>query len=169
MSEPIKVLGIPAQIDFGNFAVGIGTLIVAAVTAWSVWSSNKSKSNEIKKNGDIQIALLRMKWNSDLRSFIARYLAIHRQISLIKLKSKTGKTSVGDRPLLIELYEIRSSILMMIKENSQIEAEKQLEKLISLDHPDISDDARKIRQDITIAARNVLKGVWAQAKTEIRS
>lgn len=66
-TESLKLFGIPAQIDFGNFAVGIATAAIALVSLYIAVRSTKSDNKKA-------IAEFRQLWIDDLRSHIADFV-----------------------------------------------------------------------------------------------
>ncbi|GJE15592.1 hypothetical protein [Methylobacterium marchantiae] len=66
-TESLKLFGIPAQIDFGNFAVGVATAAIALVSLYIAVRSTKSDNKKA-------IAEFRQLWIDDLRSNIADFV-----------------------------------------------------------------------------------------------
>ena len=158
--------GIIFQWDIGNFVAGLGTLSLAAVTYLSVKASESAKMLELSKLSNLEIAKFRLEWNKDLRLAISKYVSTHRLVS--QYQESVQKDKQKGEKLLYDLQESRNVILLMIKEDSDLQEERDLCNLIEISEFEDRQKEADIRSEIRKIGRVVLNKTWKQAKFEIK-
>ncbi len=150
--------GIIFQWDIGNFVAGLGTLSLAAVTYLSVKASESAKILELSKLSNLEIAKYRLEWNKDLRLAISKYVSTHRLVS--QYQKSVPKDKQRGEKLLYDLQESRNVILLMIKEDSDLQEERDLCKLIEITEFEDRQKEADIRSEIRKLGRVVLNKTW---------
>lgn len=153
------------QIDFGNLAVGIGTVALAIVTF--IISQRNLRQQKKQK-----IAEFRVEWIDGFRRDVSSLFKIQYEISAIK-KGTRAHQNANLKSRVEQLYyessELKTRLLLRLKKNSENKDEAELEKLLKSAISSNPDKAVLQRAKIRDLSRSILKTEWNKVRSEIES
>jgi hypothetical protein len=180
MKEFFSSIGIQAQIDFGNFTVGIATLFLALVSLWIAFGNRQQNSSQ-------KVAEFRIQWISDLRHSVSEIIALSDQLRRIFLLSVFEEVNRNDTVELFNkfgYYKIK--ILLYLNENEDhhkkiIVSIDELDEMINnfghMSHNPSNNMENITKLNIEMRAcvdairtntRRALKIEWNRVKTEVK-
>jgi hypothetical protein len=135
-------------------------------------AAHRTKVLELQHSGRVKIAEARIDWIEKFRENAAELYGVHSQITRFRdLRRSAKHASEYDagamRELLRQSSALRAQLLMRIDPQSQVEAERDLEKLLRTAQPTTSSDASQYRRSFRERTRAVLNAEWKKAKAEI--
>lgn len=139
------------QIDFGNMAVGVGTVILAYVTFHiSSKTLNQSKNQTV--------AEFRIQWVEALRSDVAAFIA------LAMIHQRTAAQ-------VEKMHEIQARIMLRLnrKEKEHLRMRDELLLLIDCMHGKGDKTAIEQASIVTKAFQDLFNFEWGRIKSEIKS
>lgn len=173
MSTASTLFGYSTQIDLGNLAVGIGTSAVAIVTYLVAKRSNDTAAKSVAALKSQKIADFRVQWINNFRDTASQLYKLQYEIALTKsdiskARSLERKKLIEkQRQLFLEVSVLKTRLLMMLKQNSNSENEKQLEKLLNKAVSSELSQALAQRKEILARTRAILREEWVRVKTEV--
>jgi hypothetical protein len=171
----LKGRSVTPQIDFGNFMVGLGTLIVAGVSFYVARSTSKIQKRTI-------IASMREKWIEDLRREISECLHciskmisdksvsdfdheafedVERHFSYIKMK--INDREIFGQKLNLFLGDLIKQCWRVRKTRKQFEQKKIDTKTYQSEYNKIF----KLRMKVLLTSRYIMKSEWDRLTDEI--
>ncbi|HQS10426.1 MAG TPA: hypothetical protein PLK13_16515 [Xanthobacteraceae bacterium] len=159
------------QIDLGNLAVGLGTVIVAFVTL-------KVSVSNIEMEANHRIGSFRVDWIENLRRNVSKFIGIAHKIinESISTKEEDLSSSILDE-LVAEMNELEAYINLMlnINEESHINLSKSIGKVCEkLNYYSVHYETETIQladpdlKSISDITRSILKSEWDRASSEIK-
>lgn len=160
------------QIDFGNFTVGVATILIAFITLFVALRSNSRANNQ-------KIAEFRQQWIDDLRDQVSYYFKISHQIATSFLVAGNEKVAHQDtQDHYAELFELEYYVRLKLNPGEQdhqdlvkamVAIRNLAEKMRKPDQRSCEtiEAFKQARLKLVNITKRVLKSEWDRLKDEI--
>jgi hypothetical protein len=144
-------------VDFGNLAVGLGTMAVA-------WVSFYANKRFLNKESAKSLAQFRVDWVEKLREDIAKFISM---AIIIIGEKKAGVTHTSNNVILINEAKARIRLRLQVSKHKQIL--DCIDSIISAVHDGDFDKFYELIDELNDEAEKLLEQAWSRAKNGLDS
>jgi hypothetical protein len=161
-----------------SFVIGVVAVLGFWITLRTSTAANReiaevtknAKLEELQHMSRIKIADYRVDWIEQFRRDVAALYKVQYEIASIKSKKLSDRTPSEReraRQLYYESSELKTRLLLRLKQNSNVAAEQQLEALLKRAVKKDPDEAFDQRSNIRELTRSVLRTEWKRVLDDI--
>jgi len=166
-----RIMSAPVQIDLGNLAVGLATVLIAFITLFVSLKNIKSQNGQ-------KVAELRTQWIAELRTKFSDFIGtVYSITNEVVTSTETAQSSTKLDQMHSDLMRLESSVTLFLNPKEALHSEtikvigeiRGRLAIFSISsskklHDEIDDSARKLIEN----AQLILKIEWDRARLGIQ-